>query len=75
MGASGSASAEASKKAEGFPPPVCLPGLPAFDPVIDIPVLDHRIGPVAGYDDMIENQNPDPIQQPLELKCGLDIFR
>ena len=45
--------------------PVCLP---AFDPVIYIAVLDHRIGPVTGYDDMIEDQYADPVEQALELK-------
>ena len=43
------------------------PGLSALDPVINIPVLYHRVSPVAGYDDMIENENSDPVQQPLKL--------
>ena len=30
-------------------------GLPAFGAVIDVPVLNHAVSPVTGYDDMIEN--------------------
>ena len=50
-------------------------GSPAFDPVIDIPVLDHRVSPVTGYDDVVQYQDPDPVQQPLELNGGGDILR
>ena len=55
-----------SKKAEGIPPPSAGPGL-SFYPVIDIVMLYHAVCPVAGHDDMIENQNPDPVQQALKL--------
>ena len=58
------------KKRRGENPPSALAPvcLPAFDPVIYIAVLDHRIGPVTGYDDMIEDQYADPVEQALELK-------
>ena len=43
----------------------CRLSLP--DPVVDISVLDHRIGPVACDDDMIEDEDADPVQQLLKL--------
>ena len=49
------------------PPGAPVRGLSALDPVINIPVLDHRIGPVTGDNDMIENQYADPVQQALKL--------
>ena len=59
---------ESSAKKGGIIPPLAPVCLPAFDPVIYIAVLDHRIGPVTGYDDMIEDQYADPVEQALELK-------
>ena len=56
------------QKNGGIIPPLAPVCLPAFDPVIYIAVLDHRIGPVTGYDDMIEDQYADPVEQALELK-------
>ena len=59
------------KTAEGCPSAGCrLSGA-----VVDIPVLDHRVCPVTGYDDVIEYQDPDSLQQALKLKRGGDIFR
>lgn len=58
------------KKRRGENPPSALDPvcLPAFDPVIYIAVLDHRIGLVACDDDVVQYQDPDPVEQALELK-------
>ena len=56
------------KKNGGLIPPLAPVCLPALDPVINIAVLDHAVSPVTGYDDMIEDQYADPVEQALELK-------
>lgn len=63
----------AEKRRRRKNPPPCI--LSAFDPVIDISVLDHRVSPVSGDDDVIENQDPDSVQQALELNRRGDILR
>ncbi len=63
---SGFRSGSREKTAEENPPPYILS---AFNPVIDVSVLDHRVSSVTSYDDMIENQNSDSVQQALELNC------
>ena len=63
----------AEKRRRRKNPPPCI--LSAFDPVIDISVLDHRVSSVTGDDDVIENQDPDSVQQALELNCRGDILR
>lgn len=55
------------KMAEGFPPPSVCPALSPSDSVIYIPVLDHAVGVVVRDDDMIENEDPDAVEQLLEL--------
>ena len=56
------------KKRRRFLSAVCRSGRLSFpDPVVDVSVLDHRIGPVACDDDMIEDEDPDPVQQLLKL--------
>ena len=66
--AAGTGSGIGRKKNGGIIPPLAPVCLPAFDPVIYIAVLDHRIGPITSYDDMIEDQYADPVEQALELK-------
>ena len=53
------------KKRRRFLSAVCR--LSTFDPVVDVSVLDHRVGPVACDDDMIEDEDADPVQQLLKL--------
>ena len=43
------------------------PGLSARNPVINVAMLHHAVSPVAGYNDMIKNKNPDPVQQFFQL--------
>ena len=42
----------------------------SFNSVIYISVLDHAVCSVAGNDNMIQDQDTDSVEQPLELKCG-----
>ena len=35
--------------------------------IVDIAVLDHAVGAISGNDDVIENQDANPIQQMLKL--------
>ena len=37
------------------------------DAVVYVPVLDHGIGPVARYDNMVEDEDSDTVQEALEL--------
>ena len=67
--ASGGAPEPGAKKAEGNPLRAGAgSGLSARNPVINVAMLDHAVSPVTGYDDMIEDQYADPVQQALELK-------
>ncbi len=63
----GSGSAGAKKRRDN-PSALALVCLPAFNSVINIAVLDHRIGPVTGYNDVIDHQDADPVQKALKLK-------
>lgn len=38
-------------------------------------MLDHGVCPVTGDNDVVKNENPDPVQQPLKCDGGGDILR
>ena len=56
------------RKSRGrFPAPGVCGLAPALDPVVDISVLDHAVSVLVRDDDVIENENPDPVQKALNL--------
>ena len=45
-----------------------LPGCRLFpDAVVDVPVLDHGICPIARHDDMVKDQDSDAVEEALKL--------
>lgn len=43
--------------------------------VVDVPVLNHRVGLIVRDDNVIEDQDADPVEEALKLKRGGDILR
>ena len=63
------------ERTDGFPLRLC--GLRLFRPdsVIDVPVLNHAVCEVVRDDDVIQDEDPDPVQKALKLGCAGDVLR